>query len=159
MSVHDYSDAFDNAETREFEAVPLGTYQCIIDSVSFNVSDNGADYFAWQFKILSGEYKDGLIFKKVYFNKKADVEIKKMQMGFFKTDLSVCGIDVTQPKLLSRMKNDSDFLKPLLDVQVQIKVKKGKKYIGNDGTEKTSTNVYINRSANNNVVNDDDIPF
>lgn len=58
----DIQEAAENGGTGNFEEVPNGTYEVRVNKMELTTSKKGDPMFTCWFKILSGEFKDQLIF-------------------------------------------------------------------------------------------------
>lgn len=58
-------------EMPEFEALPPGVYDCIVENAEFKVSQSGNPMIAWQFRCIDPEYENRLLFYHTVLNKEA----------------------------------------------------------------------------------------
>lgn len=54
----------------DFEKLPDGEYNCLLEDVTARKSEKGTDWIAFKFSIMSGEYENRLIFVNKFFTEK-----------------------------------------------------------------------------------------
>lgn len=55
----------------EFEAMPPGVYECLIENTEYKVSNNGNPMIAWQFRVIDENYENRMLFYHTVLNKEA----------------------------------------------------------------------------------------
>lgn len=120
-----WDDAYANApiEDREYDTVPDGKYQVVVDRVELTKSQNTNNtMLKWKLKILGPKHKDAILWRN-------NVIASDNNVKWLKNDLHVCGVDIE--KLSDLPAN----LERLLDVRLEVTKK----------TRGENENVYINR--------------
>jgi hypothetical protein len=119
-------------EDREFESVPDGKYQVVVDRVELTKSQNtDSTMLKWKLKILGPKHEGAILWR--------NNVISKNTMKWFKTDLHVCGLDLVEFSDLSAN------LKKLLDINLEVTKK----------TRGENENIYINRRIVTESASDD----
>ena len=145
----EFDEAWKNAdiESKEFETLPDGKYQAIIDECRFEQSKgSGRWQLAWVLKVVApGQHKNRKIF--AYHGLNNDVGIAIMKRSVY-----ACGVTVESLRDLPGQ------IPYLIDRVVEVTLKSNKK----EG--KDYQNMYINKllsmgEAGSNVAADEDIPF
>lgn len=54
----------------DFEKLPDGEYECLLEDVTARTSEKGTNWISFKFSVMSGEYKDRLLFVNFYFTEK-----------------------------------------------------------------------------------------
>ncbi len=109
--------AFADAEVEnDFEDLPLGIYQAVIDGVDPTESKAGDPMFVWKLKITGPSHAGRLVWKNQMITTKS--------MGFFKKDLALCGVF---PQTVAEINNPA-LLEKLLNIPVEIKIVKNGDY-------------------------------
>ena len=124
---------------KNFEQVPDGKYQVVVDEVEIVESKAGNLQLKWQFAVFNGSHKGRKLWKYNGLEKSDHIE-------YLKKDIATAGLEIAK---LSDLPGN---LKYLLDQVLEITVK----------TKGDFTNIYINKSLNDEVVkevDDDDLPF
>jgi len=142
----DLDEAYQAAEKQDsFNNPPDGTYQVRVEKVRLDkhVNKDGRDipFVAWTFEVLAGKHEG----RNIYMSNFMDTESPhiELQLGFLKTALSFCGVE------LGKLSELPGRLKDLLDNKVEVRVKTKGQY----------TNVNVTRSLTGDAVTDADIPF
>ena len=116
---------------QNFENIPDGTYQVVVDKVELTATKNtNLPMLAWTFKVLGPHHQGRLVWKYTV--------IKKDNLKWLKTDFFRCGLTDIKPSTLEA--NLHRFLDLKLEVRVQYK----------DKSE--MPNVYINELLDENAV-------
>lgn len=120
-------------EDREFESVPDGKYQVVVDRVELTKSQNtGNTMLKWKLKALGPKHEGAVLWRNNVIASKSNVQ-------WLKNDLHVCGID------LEKLSDLPANLKRLLDVRLEVTQK----------TKGENVNVYINRRLVSDAAGDD----
>ena len=115
-------------EEREFEPVPDGKYQVVVDRVEMTKSQtSGNPMLKWKLKILGPKHEGAVIWRNNVIGSKGNVQ-------WLKNDLHVCGLD------LGKLSELPGKLGKLLDVMLEVTKK----------TKGENENIYFNRR----IVND-----
>jgi len=110
-------------EDREFDAVPDGKYQVVVDRVEMTKSQtSGNPMLKWKLKVLGPNHEGAVLWRN-------NVIASDNNVKWLKNDLHVCGLDIE--KLSDLPAN----LKKLLDVNLEVTKK----------TRGENENIYINR--------------
>lgn len=120
-----WDDDYANApiEEREFEPIPDGKYQVVVDRVELTKSQNtGNTMLKWKLKVLGPNHEGAVLWRN-------NVIATKNNVQWLKNDLHVCGLDI------EKLSNLPANLKRLLDVKLEVTQK----------TKGENVNVYINR--------------
>ncbi len=120
-----WSEAYKNAtiEDREFESVPDGKYQVVVDTVEMAKSQtSGNPMLKWKLKVIAPSHVGGIIWRNNVIGSDSNVR-------WLKNDLHVCGLDLDEIKELPAK------LGTLLNVALEVTKK----------TRGENENVYINR--------------
>jgi hypothetical protein len=140
VDLSEYDDQFNEAEEPEFEAIPDGKYQVVVDKAEITkAKTSGNPLLKWTLKILGPTNINRLLWNYHILNNPTG-------QSWLKKDLKLC--DVHLNKLSDLPKN----LENLLDIKLEVTVR----------TRDDSQNVYFNRRLNDNevlAVKDDDLPF
>ena len=51
----------------DFEKLPDGEYNCLLEDVTARKSDKGTNWISFSFSVMDGDYKDRLIFVNYFF--------------------------------------------------------------------------------------------
>jgi len=120
-------------EEREFESVPDGKYQVVVDRVELTKSQNTNNtMLKWKLKVLGPKREGAVLWRN-------NVIATKNNVKWLKNDLHVCGLDIE--KLSDLPAN----LKRLLDVRLEVTKK----------TRGENENIYINRRLVSDTGSDD----
>ena len=135
----DFADA--PVEDREFEEVPDGKYQVIVDKVELTVAkSSGNKMLKWTLRILGPRYAGRLLWRH-------NVMATRENIRWLKTDLHTCGLDLVKLSELPQ------HLERLLDVHLEITKR----------TRNDSSSIYLNRRLASDEVaigaGHEDIPF
>ena len=115
-------------EEREFESVPDGKYQVVVDRVELTKSQSsGNPMLKWKLKVLGPKHEGAIIWRNNVIGSKGNVQ-------WLKNDLHVCGLD------LEKLSELPGKLEKLLDVMLEVTKK----------TKGDNENIYFNRR----IVND-----
>jgi hypothetical protein len=140
VDLSEYDDQFNEAEEPEFEAIPDGKYQVVVDKAEITkAKTSGNPLLKWTLKILGPTNINRLLWNYHILNNPTG-------QSWLKKDLKLC--DVHLNKLSDLPKN----LENLLDIKLEVTVR----------TRDDSQNVYFNRRLNDNevlAVKDGDLPF
>jgi len=140
VDLSEYDDQFNEAEEPEFEAIPDGKYQVVVDKAEITkAKTSGNPLLKWTLKILGPTNINRLLWNYHILNNPTG-------QSWLKKDLKLC--DVHLNKLSDLPKN----LENLLDIKLEVTVR----------TRDDSQNVYFNRRLNDNEVlevKDGDLPF
>jgi len=120
-----FDDAFTDApvEEKEFDSVPDGKYQAIVDKVEVTTAKtSGNPMLKWTLKILAPRFAGRLLWRN-------NVMATRENIKWLKNDLHVCGLD------LQKLSDLPANLERLLDVKLEITKR----------TKGDSENVYFNR--------------
>ena len=130
-----WDDDYINApiEDREFESVPDGKYQVVVDRVELTKSQNTDNtMLKWKLKVLGPNHGGATLWRNNVIATKSNVQ-------WLKNDLHVCGLD------LNKLSDLPANLKRLLDVKLEVTQK----------TKGENVNVYINRRIVTETESDD----
>ncbi len=113
IDLSDLESSYDSAEAPEsnFTEVPNGRYQAKVEKAYLGLSQSGKRMLKWQFRIISGQYANRMLFKNNMLETPEN-------MGYLKADLERCGVTLGSIKELPARLGD------LLDVCVEVNVKK-----------------------------------
>jgi hypothetical protein len=76
----------------EFEALPPGVYDCVIEDTTFGRSNNGNNpMISWQFKVIEQPYEGRLLFYHTVLNKDAGLARLKRLLSRICPDVSLSG--------------------------------------------------------------------
>jgi hypothetical protein len=115
-------------EERDFDSVPDGKYQVIVDRVALTKSQtSGNPMLKWKLKVLGPKHEGGIIWRNNIIASKGNVQ-------WLKNDLHVCGLD------LEKLSDLKPSLEKLLNVMLEVTKK----------TKGENENVYFNRR----IIND-----
>jgi len=120
-----WDDDYVNApiEERDFEPIPDGKYQVVVDRVELTKSQNtGNTMLKWKLKVLGPKHEGAILWRN-------NVIATRNNVHWLKNDLHVCGLD------LEKLSDLPANLKRLLDVVLEVTQK----------TKGENVNVYINR--------------
>lgn len=68
-------------ENKGFEAIPEGTYDCIIERAEMKTSKAGKKYLSYSFKVVGPECKGRLIFDGLYWSSEGAINVAKGKMA------------------------------------------------------------------------------
>lgn len=125
-----WDDEYVNApvEERDFEPVPDGKYQVVVDRVELTKSQSsGNPMLKWKLKVLGPKHEGAIIWRNNVIGSKGNVQ-------WLKNDLHVCGLD------LEKLSELPDKLGKLLDIMLEVTKK----------TKGENENIYFNRR----IIND-----
>lgn len=115
------------AEKENFDPVPNGKYQAVIDKVYMAKSKNSGDpMFTWELVIISGKFKNRRLFRN-------NMIVTRENLSWLKTDLETVGI------VLEKVSDLPNRLNEFLDIVVEVSVKNRKE------GDKDYQNVYLNK--------------
>ncbi|HOC93372.1 MAG TPA: DUF669 domain-containing protein [bacterium] len=120
-----WDEAYINApiEDREFDTVPDGKYQVVVDRVELTKSQNTNNtMLKWKLKVLGPKHEGAIMWRN-------NVIASDNNVKWFKNDLHVCGLD------LEKLSDLPANLKRLLNVRLEVTKK----------TRGENENIYINR--------------
>lgn len=116
----DEYDQMEAPEKKEFEKIPNGKYQAVIDKVYMDVSKNsGSDVLVWEFVIIAGKFKKRRLFKKNTLVTRENIKWLKEDLG--KIELTISPISTVDEHL-------DDFKDIVVEVYVKNKEYQGKEY-------------------------------
>jgi hypothetical protein len=124
---------------KEYDALPDGKYQVVVDEVEIVESKAGNLQLKWQFGVFNGSHKGRKIWKYNGLEKTEHIE-------WLKKDIYTAGVEVRKLSDLPGQLNQ------LLDRVLEVTLK----------TKGDFTNVYINKlvdAAGDDIPGDDDFPF
>ncbi len=103
-----FNEVYGNAQeaSDEYESVPDGKYQVMVDRVELKDSQAGNTMLVWTLKILGPKFAGRLLWKNSVFTEKSIPYVKK--------DLSVCQLH------LSKLSDLPDSLDRLLDLKLNV---------------------------------------
>jgi hypothetical protein len=120
-------------EDREFESVPDGKYQVVVDRVELTKSQNTDNtMLKWKLKVLGPKHEGAILWRN-------NVIATKNNVKWLKNDLHVCGLD------LEKLSDLPACLKRLLDVRLEVTKK----------TKGENENLYINRRLVSDAASED----
>ncbi len=125
FDLEQWDEEYANApvEDRDFESVPDGKYQVVVDEVELTKSKtSGNPMLKWKLKIIAPAHVGGIIWRN-------NVIASKSNVRWLKNDLHVCGL------ALEKLSDLPAKLESLLDVALEVTKK----------TKGENENVYINR--------------
>lgn len=120
-----FDDDFAEApiEERDFEPLPDGKYQVVVEKVELTrAQSSGNPMLKWTLRVLGPQHKGRLLWRN-------SVMASRENLKWLKTDLHTCGLD------LARLSELPANLERLLDVKLEITKR----------TKDESENVYFNR--------------
>ena len=120
-----WDDEYVNApiEDREFEPIPDGKYQVVVDRVELTKSQtSGNPMLKWKLKVLGPKHEGAVLWRNNVIATKSNVQ-------WLKNDLHVCGLDI------GKLSDLPASLEKLLDVRLEVTKK----------TRGENENIYINR--------------
>jgi len=140
IDLSEYDEQFDQAEEPDYDEIPDGKYQVIVDKAEITkAKTSGNPLLKWTLKILGPTNINRLLWTYHVLN-------NPVGQSWLKKDLNLCEVHLN--KLSDLPKN----LENLLDIKLEVTVR----------TRDDSQNVYFNRRLNDNEVlevKDGDLPF
>ena len=142
----DFADAA--VEEKEFDAVPDGKYQVVVDKVEITTAKTtGNPMLKWTLKIIAPKFQGRLLWRN-------NVMLTRENIRWLKGDLHTCGLD------LDKLSDLPANLERLLDVKLEVTKR----------TKGDNENIYFNRrivmddaanqgSVGHGINAKDDIPF
>lgn len=85
----DFEEAAENGGGGNYKEVPLGQYEVKIDKMELTTSKKGDPMFSCWFKILTGEFKNSLIFMNQVINQGFQIHIVKEFLRSLDTEIEV----------------------------------------------------------------------
>ena len=128
--------------SQQYEDLPDGKYQVVVDSVEITESKAGNLMLKWEFGVFNGAFKGRKAWKYNGLEKKEHIE-------WVKKDIFTAGLEI------KKISDLPDRLKDLLDRVLEVTIK----------TKNDFTNVYINKLVSSTAEdsfldsNDDNFPF
>lgn len=125
IDLSQFDDDYDSAEVedREFEPVPDGKYQVIVERVELSrAKSSGNPMLKWTLKILAPTHAGRLLWRN-------NVMASKENIKWLKNDLHTCGLELEKLSDLSERLND------LLDLTLEVTKR----------TRGENENIYLNR--------------
>ncbi|OQA87746.1 MAG: hypothetical protein BWY28_01906 [bacterium ADurb.Bin236] len=120
-------------EERDFDSVPDGKYQVIVDKVALTKSQtSGNPMLKWKLKVLGPKHEGAIIWRN-------NIIASKNNVQWLKNDLHVCGLDLEK---LSDLRSN---LEKLLNVMLEVTKR----------TKGDNENVYFNRRIINDAAGGD----
>jgi len=140
VDLEQYDDQFNEAEEPEFEAIPDGKYQVVVDKAEITkAKTSGNPLLKWTLKILGPTNINRLLWNYHILNNPTG-------QSWLKKDLNLCEVH------LNKLSDLPKKLEQLLDIKLEVTVR----------TRDDSQNVYFNRRLNDNEIQkpeDNDLPF
>ena len=140
VDLEQYDDQFNEAEEPEFESIPDGKYQVVVDKAEITkAKTSGNPLLKWTLKILGPTNINRLLWNYHILNNPTG-------QSWLKKDLNLCDVH------LNKLSDLPKKLEQLLDIKLEVTVR----------TRDDSQNVYFNRRLNDNEIQkpeDNDLPF
>jgi len=140
VDLEQYDDQFNEAEEPEFESIPDGKYQVVVDKAEITkAKTSGNPLLKWTLKILGPTNINRLLWNYHILNNPTG-------QSWLKKDLNLCEVH------LNKLSDLPKKLEQLLDIKLEVTVR----------TRDDSQNVYFNRRLNDNEIQkpeDNDLPF
>ena len=122
LAKFDEEYAASEVEPNQFDDVPDGKYQVVVDKVELTRTQNDDPMLKWQLKILGPQHRGRMMFRN-------NVIASKENIKFLKADLLTCGLE------LGKLSELPDRLADLLDVALEVTKK----------TRGDYANIYMNK--------------